>query len=113
MYSIQHYVIKFVSNFRHVSGFSPGTPVSSTNNTDRHDITEINIVESGAKYHNPPNPQYDTPTQIFLIEKKLSIQMLVYTFKSLFRNSLMIPYKVYNIYKNQQYLRWPPSQDKC
>ena len=23
------------------SGFSPGTPVSSTNKTDRHDITEI------------------------------------------------------------------------
>jgi hypothetical protein len=54
VYSIQHYVIKFVSNFRHVSGFSPGTPVSSTNNTDRHDITEINIVGSGVKHHNPP-----------------------------------------------------------
>jgi hypothetical protein len=24
-----------------VSGFSPGTPVSSTNKTDRHDINEI------------------------------------------------------------------------
>ena len=34
MYSIQHYVIKFV-------WFSPGTPVSSTNKTDRNDITEI------------------------------------------------------------------------
>jgi hypothetical protein len=31
MYSIQYYVIKF----------SPGTPVSSTNKTDRHDITDI------------------------------------------------------------------------
>jgi hypothetical protein len=28
--------------------FSPGTLVSSTNNTDRHDITEILL-----KYHNP------------------------------------------------------------
>jgi len=35
MYSIQHCVIKFVSDF------SPGTPVSSTNKTDCHDITEI------------------------------------------------------------------------
>jgi len=35
--SIQHYVIKFVSDFGHV-WFSP---VSSTNKTDRHEITEI------------------------------------------------------------------------
>jgi hypothetical protein len=35
VYSIQHYVIKFVSDF------SPGTPVFSTNETDRHDIAEI------------------------------------------------------------------------
>ena len=32
--------------------FSPGTPISSTNKTDRHDIAE-NVVESGAKHHNP------------------------------------------------------------
>ena len=38
VYSIQHYVIKFVIDLRHV--FS-GTPVSSTNKTDCHDITEI------------------------------------------------------------------------
>jgi hypothetical protein len=24
--------------------FSPGTPISSTNKTDRHDITDINIL---------------------------------------------------------------------
>ena len=29
--------------------FSPGTPVSSTNKTDRH----WNIVESGVKHHKP------------------------------------------------------------
>ena len=40
MYSI-HYVIKFVSDLRQVRWFSPGTPVFSTNKTDRHDITEI------------------------------------------------------------------------
>jgi hypothetical protein len=34
---VQHYVIKFATN----RWFSPGPPVSSTNNTDRHDITEI------------------------------------------------------------------------
>jgi hypothetical protein len=42
VYSIQYYVNKFVvSDLRQVDGFSPGSPVSSTNKTDRHDITEI------------------------------------------------------------------------
>ena len=41
VYSIQHYVMKFVSDLRHGRWFSPGPPVSSTNKTDRHDITEI------------------------------------------------------------------------
>jgi hypothetical protein len=41
MYSIQHYVIKFVSDLRQVGGFHRGAPVSSTNKTDCHDITEI------------------------------------------------------------------------
>ena len=40
MYSIQQYVIKFVSDLRLVSVFSPGTPVSIANKTDRHDITD-------------------------------------------------------------------------
>jgi hypothetical protein len=40
--SVQHYVIKFVGDLRDVGGlFSPGPPVSSTDKTDRHDITEI------------------------------------------------------------------------
>jgi hypothetical protein len=41
VYSKQHYVIKFVSDLRQVGGFFPGNPVSSTNKTDRHYITEI------------------------------------------------------------------------
>jgi hypothetical protein len=36
-----HYVIKFLSDLRQVGGFFPGTPVSSTNKIDRHNITEI------------------------------------------------------------------------
>ena len=35
VYSIQHYVLMFASDLRWFS------PVSSTNNNDRHDITEI------------------------------------------------------------------------
>ena len=38
VYSIQHYVIKFVS-------FSPDTLVSSTNKNECHDITEILLKE--------------------------------------------------------------------
>ena len=40
---VQHYVIKFVSDMWQVSGFlfSQGPSVSSTNKTDRHDITDI------------------------------------------------------------------------
>jgi len=41
VYSIQHYVIRFFSDLRQVGGISPGTPVSSTNKTDRNDIAEI------------------------------------------------------------------------
>ena len=37
VYSIQHYVIKFVSDLRQVGG----SPVFSTNKTDCHDITEL------------------------------------------------------------------------
>ena len=40
MYSIQHYVIKFVGDLRQVSGFLR-VPGSSTNKTDCDDITEI------------------------------------------------------------------------
>ena len=36
---VQYYVIKFVSDLRQVGGFAP--PVSSTNKTDHHHITEI------------------------------------------------------------------------
>jgi hypothetical protein len=35
--------------------FSPGPPVSSTDKTDHHDITEI-FVESGVKYHKAYKP---------------------------------------------------------
>ena len=41
VYSMQSYVIKFVTDLWHVGGFSPGTPVFSTKKTDRNYITEI------------------------------------------------------------------------
>ena len=54
VYSIQHYVIKFISDLRQVGGFSSGTPISSTNKTDFHDITEILLkVAFNTKHHQP------------------------------------------------------------
>ena len=50
MYSIQHYVIKVVSNLRQIGDFL-GTPVSSTNKTDHRDIPEI-VLNMSLKDHN-------------------------------------------------------------
>ena len=41
MYSIQHYVITLVSDFRQVSGFLRVLPFLPLNITDHHDIAEI------------------------------------------------------------------------
>jgi hypothetical protein len=41
VYSIQHYVDKVCQGLATSRWFSPDTPVSSTNTTDRHNITEI------------------------------------------------------------------------
>ena len=41
VYSIQHYVIKFISDLWQVCGFLLVPPVSPTNKTDSHDKTEI------------------------------------------------------------------------
>ena len=46
---IHYFVIKLLVVDR---WFSLGTPVSSTNKTDHHDITEI-FLESGVKHYNP------------------------------------------------------------
>jgi hypothetical protein len=41
VYSIQHYVISFSVTCDRTVRFSPGTPVSFTNKTVRHDITDL------------------------------------------------------------------------
>jgi len=41
VYSIQHICYKVCQWLATGQWFSPGTPVSSTNKTDRHDINEI------------------------------------------------------------------------
>ena len=45
-YSIQHYWITFVSDLRQSGGFSPCTPVSSTNKTKLHDVIEIYLKKA-------------------------------------------------------------------
>ena len=51
---MQHYTIKFVSDFRQVYG-SLGTPVSSINKADHHDITEI-LLKVALNTINHTNP---------------------------------------------------------
>ena len=52
VYSIQHYVIKFVSDLRQVYGFL-WAPVSSINKTEHHNILEI-MLKVALKHHKPP-----------------------------------------------------------
>ena len=67
-YSIQQYVIKFVS----LTGrwFSPGTPVSFTNKTDCHDITEI-FLKVASNAINQSNQSWTG------IEPKKKIRLLI------------------------------------
>ena len=57
VYTIQHYMIKFMSDLRQVGGFLRVLSlVSSTNKTDRHGITEIVLkVVLNTKTNNQPN----------------------------------------------------------
>jgi hypothetical protein len=55
VYSMQHYVIKFVSDLRQVAGFSPSNPISSTYKTDRQNITEILLKVALNKINQPDN----------------------------------------------------------
>ena len=58
VYSIQHYVMKFVSDLRQIGGFYPGTPVSSTNKTDRYDTAELLLKVALNKIIPSPNILY-------------------------------------------------------
>ena len=57
-YSIQYYVIKFVQQLAAGQWFSPGTPVSSINKNDHHDITEI-LLKVVLNTINPPPSSID------------------------------------------------------
>jgi len=89
VYSIQHYMIKFVSDLRQVGGFlrvlwfpppiklvtgrwfSLGTPVSSTNKTDRYDITEMLLQVALNTRNQPTIYLYFERNKIFLPRESL------------------------------------------
>ena len=54
VYSIQHYVIKFVSDLLG-QWFFPGSQVSSINETDCHDMAEILLKVADFFQHHKPN----------------------------------------------------------
>ena len=71
VYSIQHYMIRFVSDLIATGEwFSPCTPVSPTNKTDRHDIAEILLKMP----LNTIKPKLQTPKGIM---NKLEIRSLI------------------------------------
>ena len=65
MYSIQHYVIKFVSDLWQGQWFSPGTLVSSTNKTDRHDLPEI-LLKVALNPIAQPIPVYSSLSYLYI-----------------------------------------------
>jgi hypothetical protein len=94
MYLIQHYVIKCVSDLQKAGQwFSLGSPVSSTNKTDCHDIAEIllkvalntktltlkNILVI-SNYHRNHNTQ-----QVFTFNRS-KIQEIIYKISQLIYN---------------------------
>ena len=52
MYSIQLYVIKFVSDLQRLGGFSQVTLISSTNTTDNIDIVCLLFMVFNATFNN-------------------------------------------------------------
>ena len=86
VYSIQHYVIKFISDLRQVCGFS-GTLVSFTNKTDSHDIAEIllkvalNTMTLTLKHHSVGFLITVTMLEGILRKRKIIIQKKIIRYK--------------------------------
>ena len=106
VYSIQPYVIKVCQWLVTGHWFSPGTPFSSTNKIDLH-----NIVESGVKHHNP-NPLHLLVCVLSVNALKQSPNLRIHSLKKkkivIFRNKicfcrLHIPYYIptYNVIINK------------
>ena len=77
--SIQHKVCQWLVTDQ---WFTPGTLVSSTNETDRHEWYNWNIVESGIKHHNP-NPELAQTSCKCILSWWKSRQLLVSYFTNM------------------------------
>ena len=89
VYSIQHYVIKFVSDLRQVAVFFSGTLVSSINKTDGHEIAEI-LFKMALNTINPnpspnPNPvKFICPSHFWRSNYSIGVFQQIYKLSSTF-----------------------------
>ena len=103
VYSIQYYVIKFVSDLHQViggGGLSLGTLVSSTNKTDRHDSTEI-LLKVALKTFKPTKSTNHTDSSKPLVY--ISLYML-YLRKYKFSNNYCCTCMLYYFYLEVKYM---------
>ena len=100
VYSIQHYVIKFVIDLRQTGRwFSPGAPVSSTNKTDqRSPRYNLNITESGVKHHKPNHwPNYRVQNRWYYRKNKIFLEFIINNFKMESKGILRDYYMTFSI----------------
>ena len=71
VYLIQQYVIKVCQRLTTGCWFSPCTPVSSTNKTDRHNITEIllKVALNTINHANHMTPAFGSPLVLPLLHQ--------------------------------------------
>jgi hypothetical protein len=98
---MQHYVIMFVRGLVAGRWVSQGTAVSSTNNTDRHDITEIlfkmglnTITHQSTLYDMAMHENQSSPITVMRnILIKIVLQLLTYQSYPLYLASTLIVYR--------------------
>ena len=101
--TVQHYVIKFVSDLRQVGGFLR-SPVSSTNKTDRHDITEI-LLKVALNTIKQSNKQ--TCTQLFSSEmgsfcKHMFILLIILSMRKRFQIKIVVSFFILFVEKKSK-----------
>ena len=78
MYSIQHYVIKLVSDLLHVGGFLRVLRFLPRNNTDHHNITEILLkvaLDTIKPTNQPKKEQIHAHTGLLIFFKSTSTSL--------------------------------------
>ena len=88
MYSIQYFVIKFVSILWQVDVFFPGISVSSKNKTDRHDIAEI-LFNVALNSTMPSNEKKNTHARTYVRTHTLKLALNIITISSYPNNATL------------------------